>query len=122
MVISTAPCKFCGQMVQIQEALTDEDAVEAATMACECQEAVSYRREKERRERTLQNVRTLFGREEDSDGTVRILLAAAGGVLDGEVTKASLTLYDGTRASISLTAQGDINVERTETKKRRLTG
>lgn len=109
-------------MVQIQDALTDEEAVEAATMACECQEAVSYRRERERRERTLGNVRTLFGREAGSDAAVRILLAAAEGVLDGEVTKINLTLYDGTKASISLTSQGDINVERTETRKKRLTG
>lgn len=122
MGISTAPCKFCGQMVQIQDAPTEEGAVEAATMACECPEAVSYCREKKRRERTLENVRTLFGREEDSDGAVQILLTTAEGVLNGEVTKANLTLYDGTKASISLTAQGDINVERTETKKRRLTG
>lgn len=119
-MISTAPCRFCGQIVQIQDVLTDEDAVEAATMACECQEAVSYRRERERRERTLENVRALFGREEDT--AVQILIAAAEGVLDGEVTKIALTLYDGTKASISQTSQGDINVERTETKKRRLTG
>lgn len=121
-MIPTAPCRFCGQMVQIEGALTEEGAVEAATMSCECQEAVSYRREKKRRERTLQNVRTLFGREEDSDGAVQILLAAAGGVLDGEVTKITMVLYDGTKASISQSSTGDINVERTETRKRRLTG
>lgn len=125
MGISTAPCKFCGQMVQIQEALTDEDAVEAATMACECQEARAYQKEQERRERTMQNVRHLFGGGEEagiSDGTLQILLAAAGGVLRGEITRITLVLHDGTKAAISQTAQGDINVERTETKKRRLTG
>lgn len=46
MGITTAPCKFCGQLVQIQDMPTEEGAAEAATMACECQEAVSYRREK----------------------------------------------------------------------------
>ena len=70
----------------------------------------------------LDNVRALFGKGEDSDGAVQILLAAAEGVLDGEITKIALTLYDGTKASISQTSQGDINVERTETVKRRLTG
>lgn len=119
-MISTAPCRFCGQIVQIQDAPTEEGAVEAATMSCECPEAVSYRKEKKRRERTLENVRALFGKEEDA--VIQILIAAAGGVLDGEVTKIVLTLYDGTKASISQTSQGDINVERTETKKRRLTG
>jgi hypothetical protein len=122
MGISTAPCKFCGQLVKIQDMPTGEGAAEAATMACECQEAVSYRREKKRRERTLDNVRALFGKGEDSDGAVQILLAAAEGVLDGEITKIALTLYDGTKASISQTSKGDINVERTETVKRRLTG
>lgn len=121
-MISTAPCRFCGQIVQIQDTPTEEGAVEAATMACECQEAVSYRRERAKRERTLQNVRALFGREEDSDGAVRILLAAAGGILDGEITRIVLTLHDGTKAAISQNGAGEINVERTETRKRRLTG
>lgn len=118
----TAPCRFCGQMVQIKDVPTKEEAVEAATMACGCQEATSYQREKKRRERTLNNVRALFGSEEDNEGPLQILLAAAEGILDGDITKIALTLYDGTKASISQTSQGDINVDRTETTKRRLTG
>lgn len=41
-IISTAPCRFCGQMVQLdtEEKLTQPQAEEKATMSCTCPEAV----------------------------------------------------------------------------------
>ena len=37
-IINTAPCRFCGQMVQIdsEEKLTQPQAEEQATMSCTC--------------------------------------------------------------------------------------
>ena len=66
-IINTAPCRFCGQMVQIdsEEKLTQPQAEEQATM--------------------------------------------------------SLNLRGGVKASISQNSKGEINVERTETKKQKLT-
>lgn len=74
-IINTAPCRFCGQMVQIdsEEKLTQPQAEEQATMSCTCERAVEYQKEKQRKEKAMQNV------------------------------------------------TGEINVERTETKKQKLT-
>lgn len=92
-IINTAPCRFCGQMVQIdsEEKLTQPQAEEQATMSCTCEQAVEYQKEKQRKEKAMQNVAALFGE------------AAA------------------PEASISQNSKGEINVERTETKKQKLT-
>lgn len=47
-IINTAPCRFCGQMVQIdsEEKLTEPQAEEKATMSCTCEQAVEYQKEK----------------------------------------------------------------------------
>ena len=51
-IMQTAPCRFCGQMVQIEadEKLTKPQAEEKATMTCQCPEAVEYQKEKQRKE------------------------------------------------------------------------
>lgn len=47
-IINTAPCRFCGQMVQIdsEEKLTQPQAEEQATMSCTCEQAVEYQKER----------------------------------------------------------------------------
>lgn len=52
-IINTAPCRFCGQMVQIdsEEKLTQPQAEEQATMSCTCEQAVEYQKEKQRKEK-----------------------------------------------------------------------
>ena len=62
-IINTAPCRFCGQMVQIdsEEKLTQPQAEEQATMACTCEQAVEYQKEKQRKEKAMQKVAALFG-------------------------------------------------------------
>ena len=49
-IINTAPCRFCGQMVQIdsEEKLTQPQAEEQATMSCTCEQAVEYQKEKQK--------------------------------------------------------------------------
>lgn len=72
-IINTAPCRFCGQMVQIdsEEKLTQPAAVEE--------------------------------------------------IYTGGLAKVTLNLRGGVKASISQNSKGEINVERTETKKQKLT-
>ena len=64
-IISTAPCRFCGQMVQLdtEEKLTQPQAEEKATMSCTCPEAVEYQKEKQRKEKAMKNVSVLFGED-----------------------------------------------------------
>lgn len=53
--VQTAPCRFCGQMVQIEAEgkLTEPQAAEEATMHCTCAEAVEYQKEKQRKEKAM---------------------------------------------------------------------
>lgn len=110
-IINTAPCRFCGQMVQIdsEEKLTQPQAEEQATMSCTCERAVEYQKEKQRKEKAMQNVAALFGE------------AAVEEIYTGGLAKVTLNLRGGVKASISQNSKGEINVERTETKKQKLT-
>lgn len=110
-IINTAPCRFCGQMVQIdsEEKLTQPQAEEQATMSCTCEQAVDYQKEKQRKEKAMQNVAALFGE------------AAVEEIYTGGLAKVTLNLRGGVKASISQNSKGEINVERTETKKQKLT-
>ena len=62
-IVKTAKCRFCGQMTQIEadEELTAAQAEEQATMTCNCPDAVEYQKEKQRKEKAMQNVAALFG-------------------------------------------------------------
>ena len=127
-VINTAPCRFCGQMVQIEadEKQTQPQAEEKATMSCTCPEAVEYQKEKQRKEKALKNVSVLFGEDAApekriGEGIVNILRAAVEEIYSGGLAKVTLNLRGGVKASISQNSKGEINVERTETKKQKLT-
>lgn len=127
-IISTAPCRFCGQMVQLdtEEKLTQPQAEEQATMSCTCPEAVEYQKEKQRKEKAMKNVSVLFGEDaapekRAGEGIVNILRAAVEEIYTGGLAKVTLNLRGGVKASISQNSKGEINVERIETKKQKLT-
>lgn len=127
-VINTAPCRFCGQMVQIEAdgKLTQPQAEEKAAMTCQCPEAVEYQKEKQRKEKALKNVSVLFGEDAApekriGEGIVSIMRAAVEEIYSGGLAKVTLNLRGGVKASISQNSKGEINVERTETKKQKLT-
>lgn len=128
-IIKTAKCRFCGQMTQIEadEKLTAAQAEEQATMTCNCTEVVEYQKEKQRKEKAMMNVSALFGENATPDkrcgeGIVNILKAAVEEIYTGGLAKVTLNLRGGgVKASISQNAKGEINVERTETKKQKLT-
>ena len=115
-------------MVQIdsEEKLTEPQAEEKATMSCTCEQAVEYQKEKQRKEKAMQNVAALFGEaaapeKRCSEGIVNILKAAVEEIYTGGLAKVTLNLRGGVKASISQNSKGEINVERTETKKQKLT-
>ena len=127
-IMQTAPCRCCGQMVQFEgEAdLTDPQKEELATMTCTCDRAVEYQKEKQRKEKALKNVSVLFGEDAApekriGEGIVNILRAAVEEIYSGGLAKVTLNLRGGVKASISQNSKGEINVERTETKKQKLT-
>lgn len=127
-VTNTAPCRFCGQMVQLDGdcELTQPQAEEKATMLCRCARAVEYQKEKQRKEKALKNVSVLFGEdagpeERIGEGIVSILRAAVEEIYSGGLAKVTLNIRGGVKAAISQNSKGEINVERTETKKQKLT-
>lgn len=126
--ISIAACRFCGQMIQLGDdcGLTQPQAEERATMLCMCPQAVDYQKEKQRREKALKNVSVLFGEDaapekRADEGIVNILKAAVEEIYSGGLAKVTLNLRGGIKASISQNSKGEINVERTETRKQKLT-
>lgn len=109
-----------------EEKLTQPQAEEQATMSCTCEQAVEYQKEKQRKEKAMQNVTALFGEaaapeKRCSEGIVNILKAAVEEIYTGGLAKVTLNLRGGVKASISQNSKGEINVERTETKKQKLT-
>ena len=93
---------------------------------CQCPEAVEYQKEKQRKEKALKNVSVLFGEDAApekriGEGIVSILRAAVEEIYSGGLAKVTLNLRGGVKASISQNSKGEINVERTETKKQKLT-
>lgn len=127
-ILQTAPCRFCGQMVQFMgdDDLTEPQAQEIATMNCSCDEAADYQKEKNRKENALKNVEKLFGGEAPQDKRIRedivkLLKAAVEEIYTGGLAKVTLNLRGGVKASVSKNSKGEINVERTDTRKQKLT-
>ena len=104
-LIQTAPCRFCGQMVQIEdqeEEYTKEQAEEAATEQCNCEEAQEYRKNKNRKKRAIRNVQQLFGEDAEpekrcSADVVEILKAAVEEIHGGELAKITLNVRGGSK-------------------------
>ena len=101
-IVKTAKCRFCGQMTQIEadEELTAAQAEEQATMTCNCTDAVEYQKEKQRKEKAMQNVAALFGEAATPDkrcgeGIVNILKAAVKEIYTGGLAKVTLNLRGG---------------------------
>lgn len=103
-IVKTAKCRFCGQMTQIEadEKLTAAQAEEQATMTCNCTEAVEYQKEKQRKEKAMQNVAALFGEaaapeKRCGEGIVNILKAAVEEIYTGGLAKVTLNLRGGSK-------------------------
>lgn len=81
--------------------------------------ASEYQKEKNRKKKALENVKKLFGHE--TEEIQKLLNSAAECVCDDQMEKITLNLYGGIKATISRNSKGEINVERTVTKKQKLT-
>lgn len=97
-----------------------------ATMLCKCSEAVEYQKEAQRKDKALKNVSVLFGEDAApekriGEDIVNLLKAAVEEVYTGGLAKITLNLRGGVKASVSQNSKGEINVERTETRKQKLT-
>lgn len=128
-ITQTAPCRFCGQIVQFEgeAGLTEEEAVELASRNCQCEQAKVYRIWRQQEEKVIENISNLFGEGAEpenrkSEAIVELLNAAAAQICHGKVESIAVTMQGNIKAKISRNSKGDVKVERTETKKRQLTG
>lgn len=83
-------------------------------------------KKKNRKENAMKNVEKLFGEEAQQDkrigeDIVKLLRAAVEEIYTGGLAKVTLNLRGGVKASVSQNSKGEINVERTETSKQKLT-
>lgn len=127
-IMHTAPCRFCGQMVQFEGGydLTDPQKQETATMTCTCAEAAEYQKKKLRKEKAIKNVQALFGEDASpdkraSEKIVDILRAAVEEIYTGELARVALNLRGGVKGIVSQNGKGEINVERIEITKQKMT-
>ena len=124
----TAACRFCGQMAQLEGCgeLTEPQAEEEATMSCQCEAAKEYQKERQRKDKALENIQTLFGdgvmpEKRAGEGIINLLNAGTEEVYNGGLARITLNLRGGVKASISQNSKGEINVERIDTKKQKMT-
>ena len=75
-------------------------------------------KKKNRRKKALENVTTLFGTE--SEVVLNLLNQAVNAICDDEMERITVNLYGGVKCTISQNSKGEINVERTVTKKQKL--
>lgn len=126
-VMVTSACKFCGQLVQMEfeREVTELQAEETATMKCDCYQAKEYQIEILRGRKAKRNIMRLFGSDATgvkiSENVVSILMAAADEICNESIQKIALDLSGGIKAIVSQGKKGEINVERIETKKQKLT-
>lgn len=111
----TGACKFCGQLRQVAALGPDADPDEAATEACDCYEAARYTSQKRTRERTTKSIEELFPKDE---AVREILLATMEDIITEEIWSVTIDNGDGLKAKMSITAKGNVKVERTEKEKK----
>lgn len=97
--VQTAACRFCGQVAQLEGygKLTEPQAEEEATMLCSCKAAKEYQKEKQRKEKALNNIQTLFGEgvlpeKRAGEGIINLLNAGTEEVYNGGLAKITLNL------------------------------
>lgn len=119
-------CRFCKQLLTLEEEMTEAQANERATMRCKCEDAMEYQKEAMRKEKALQNIQALFGDGAPKENRVKeeiaeILKKGVEVIYTGSLAKITLNLRGGVKATISQNSKGEISVERAEAKKQKLT-
>ena len=95
-----AACRYCGQIHRVSdEDIGDAEAIELATMACDCTEAKTYQRRKRRKKQIEDKLYQDYGNEDAEvcklrEGVYNLLMMAADLVADMEIEKCSIQLND----------------------------
>lgn len=123
-------CHFCGQAILIDCLTTtpQEERDAEASWQCDCPQACTQREIQQKIENANARIDQLFGPEAEELGfkevkdrdTIRQLQEMVAAVAHGKIRGGSLDIGWSTKAKISMSSKGKINVERTETSKYKL--
>ena len=123
-------CHFCGQAILIDCLTTtpQEERDAEASWQCDCPQACIQREVEQKIENANARIDQLFGPEAEELGfkevkdrdTIRQLQEMVAAVAHGKIRGGSLDIGWSTKAKISMSSKGKINVERTETSKYKL--
>lgn len=122
-IIQDGACKFCGQLKRVETMIgwTDEQCDELATETCGCIDSCTYARKKGQKERAESKINRLFVETLDNEPleeeTVDLIRQAAELVSDYKIKSCTIDNGKGCKAKVSITAKGNIKVERTDTEK-----
>lgn len=123
---SFGTCRYCGQIKIMDPDITDKElADDMATMDCTCIAGDSYRRFQKRKERIRRKIALLFpelteGIDEDKTVVEWIMRDAAEQIARGKLEKIVLVFPENVKAAITKDSKGDVTIERTFTKKQKL--
>lgn len=109
-------CIYCGQerMVEVEEAATHEEISIKASQECTCKEGKEARENEVRIQKAKNDIDNLFEFYEETAG---ILKAAIEPISKDLIKSITVDTGDGVKGKLSITNDGKIKVERTETSK-----
>lgn len=114
----TGVCRYCHQtrIIKDNADMTEEQITEAATLACDCEAAETYRMRLQRLEKAKKNIEELFG--ENAGGfaqrsEIKNLMERGVDVInDGDVRGITINLNKGLKCKIAVMADDRIKVSR----------
>lgn len=119
----TGVCKYCGQtyMVEVEEdeVLTQQDIDYRAMLACNCDEAIKRKLIETSRKKAYENIDALF---EGMPELEELLKVSTDRIARGEICSVAIDTGTPVKASVKIQTNGQIKVERKETKKVSVTG
>ena len=119
---STGACIYCGQTQYIEHLgdMTDAELDREATKRCNCDLGEKARQAEASAECAVDNIKSLF--EADFPEVAAILKGSVVSLIKGEVRGISIDTGKKVTAKLSMTAKGDVKVERVENRKTALVG
>lgn len=96
-----------------------EELDELATELCDCTEAGAYTYTKKRREKAKKCIKEQFQEEiKENENIKHLLNVVTDMVINEEIRTFSCDINGKIKAKISMTAKGNVKIERTETEKK----
>lgn len=119
---STGACIYCGQTQYIEHLgdITGAELDREATKRCNCDLREKARQAEVSAECAVDNIKLLF--EADFPEVAAILKGSVVSLVKGEVRGVSIDTGKKVTAKLSMTAKGDVKVERVENRKTALVG